>query len=97
LDDDPVVTGENASDLALVPLCQKFDAHSGIITNGLLGSGYAGLGNTFRRSRRAKLGRTARRFKSRHRSVSGKPRGNYQRRRHLARRSAAVGKSERRR
>jgi hypothetical protein len=44
LDDDPVVAGENASDLALVPLCQEFDAHSGIITDILFGSGSAGLG-----------------------------------------------------
>jgi hypothetical protein len=48
-DDDPIVAGENASDLALVPLCQEFDAHSGIITNGLFGSGYAGLGSSARR------------------------------------------------
>src|SRR5207253_1756326 len=38
------VAGENASDLALVPLGQKFNAHSGIITDILFGSGYAGLG-----------------------------------------------------
>src|SRR5215471_12222086 len=44
LDDDPVVAGKNASDLALVPLGQEFDAHSGIITDILFGSGYAGLG-----------------------------------------------------
>src|SRR5262245_34670549 len=44
LDDDPVVARKNASDLALVPLGQKFDAHSGIITDILFGSGYAGLG-----------------------------------------------------
>ena len=44
MDDDPVVAGENASDLALVPLCKKFDAHSGIIADILFGSGYAGLG-----------------------------------------------------
>jgi len=32
LDDDPVIAGENASDLALVPFRQQFDAHSRIIT-----------------------------------------------------------------
>src|SRR5262245_49383158 len=49
LDDDPVVAGKNASDLALVPLGQEFDAHSGIITDILFGSGYAGLGVLDRR------------------------------------------------
>jgi len=43
LDDDPVVAGKNASDLALVPFCKEFDAHSGIIADILFGSGYAGL------------------------------------------------------
>src|SRR5271169_799655 len=33
LDDDPVVAGENPRDLVLVPLRQKFDAHSGIVAN----------------------------------------------------------------
>src|SRR5215831_14441955 len=47
LDDDPVVAGKNASDLALVPLGQEFDAHSGIITDILFGSGYAGLGSYY--------------------------------------------------
>src|SRR5205823_2943753 len=46
LDDDPVVAGENASDLALVPFCKEFDAHSGIIADILFGSGYAGLGGS---------------------------------------------------
>jgi hypothetical protein len=45
LKDDPVVAGENASDLALVALCQEFHAHPGIITDILFGSGYAGLGH----------------------------------------------------
>jgi hypothetical protein len=44
LHNDPVVARENASDLILVPLCQEFDAHSGIIIGILFGSGYAGLG-----------------------------------------------------
>jgi hypothetical protein len=34
LDDDPVIAGENASDLALVPLGQPLHAHSGIIQLG---------------------------------------------------------------
>ena len=34
LDDDPVIAGENASDLALVPLGQQLHAHSGIIQLG---------------------------------------------------------------
>src|SRR5712691_10756749 len=46
LDDDPAVAGEHTGDLALVPFCQEFDAHSGIITDILFGSGYAGLGKT---------------------------------------------------
>ena len=44
LHDDPVIAGENASNLALVPLGQEFNAHSGIISDILFGSGYAGLG-----------------------------------------------------
>src|SRR5712672_4110682 len=44
LDDDPVVTGEQASDLAFMPFRQKLNAHSGIVTIFLSGSGYAGLG-----------------------------------------------------
>jgi hypothetical protein len=34
LDDDPVIAGENTSDLALVPLGQQLYAHSGIIQLG---------------------------------------------------------------
>jgi hypothetical protein len=34
LDDDPVIAGENASDLVLVPLGQQLYAHSGIIQLG---------------------------------------------------------------
>jgi len=48
LDDDPSVAGEEARDLALVAFRQEFHAHSGIITNVLFGSGYAGLGPKFR-------------------------------------------------
>src|SRR5215470_13480482 len=44
LHDDPVIAAENASNLALVPLDQEFNAHSGIISDILFGSGYAGLG-----------------------------------------------------
>jgi hypothetical protein len=43
LHDDPVIAGENASNLALVPLGQEFNAQ-GIISDILFGSGYAGLG-----------------------------------------------------
>src|SRR6516164_9622353 len=32
LDDDPVIAGEDASDLALVPVCQPWHAHSGILS-----------------------------------------------------------------
>jgi hypothetical protein len=45
LEDDPVIAGEHASDLALVPVRQEFNAHSGIIIVTLFGSGCAGLGN----------------------------------------------------
>jgi lipid A disaccharide synthetase len=55
LDDDPVVAGENASDLVLVSLGQKFDAHSGIIADILFGSGSAGLGIGGRVLTRARL------------------------------------------
>jgi hypothetical protein len=44
LDDDPVVTGEDPSDLVPVSFRQQFDAHPGIIVNILFGSGLAGLG-----------------------------------------------------
>jgi hypothetical protein len=44
LDDDPVVAGQGPGDLGRVPIRQQFDAHCGIITNILFGSGYAGLG-----------------------------------------------------
>jgi len=44
LHDDPVVTGKNASNVALVPFRQKLNAHLGIIPAFLFGSGYAGLG-----------------------------------------------------
>jgi hypothetical protein len=44
LHDDPVVTGKYAGDLALVPIRQEFNAHSGIIIVILFGSTYAGLG-----------------------------------------------------
>src|SRR5215469_1872769 len=47
LHDDPVIAAENASNLALVPLGQEFNAHSGIISDILFGSDYAGLGNGF--------------------------------------------------
>src|SRR5215470_3781804 len=43
--DDPVVARQNASNLALVPLGQEFNAHAGIISDILFGSGYAGLGS----------------------------------------------------
>jgi hypothetical protein len=33
LDDDPVITGRNPSDFVFVPLCQEFDAYSGIVTD----------------------------------------------------------------
>jgi hypothetical protein len=52
LNEDSVIAGENASDLALVPLGQKFDAHSGIIIDILFGSGYAGLGVLKAKSKR---------------------------------------------
>jgi hypothetical protein len=42
LNDDPVVAGENASNLVLISVGQEFNAHSDIII--LFGSGYAGLG-----------------------------------------------------
>ena len=44
MNDDPAVTGENTSDLALVSFRQEFNAHSGIISDILFGSGSAGLG-----------------------------------------------------
>src|SRR5215468_2658047 len=44
LHDDPVVTGKNASNPALVPFRQKLNAHLSIIPAFLFGSGYAGLG-----------------------------------------------------
>jgi hypothetical protein len=44
LNDDPVVAGENTGNPALVSIRQKFNAHSGIITDILFGSGCAGLG-----------------------------------------------------
>src|SRR5215471_7930981 len=44
LHDDPVVTGKNASNPALVPFRQKLNAHLTIIPAFLFGSGYAGLG-----------------------------------------------------
>jgi hypothetical protein len=49
LDDDPVIAGEYANDLALLPLRQEFNAHSGIIIVTLFGSGYAGLGKIRKR------------------------------------------------
>src|SRR5208283_43331 len=44
LNEDPVIAGKNAHDLVFVPFGQQLDAHSGIVTHFLFGSGYAGLG-----------------------------------------------------